>query len=82
MPLREASSRAQNILQSLTDSNVVPTVEKLVPQIKAAVPTASPADLVNGQKRSRLNIFSQLAYTEAVAGTIAPPPAGKKASLR
>ena len=79
---------------------MVPNVEKLVPQIKAAVPNASPADLVNGltaaychevagnnalsimQKRSRLNIFSQLAYTEAVAGTIAPPPAGKKASLR
>ena len=96
----KASSQAQNILQSLTDNNVVPVVEKLVPQIKAAVPNASPADLVNGltaaychevagnsalsimQKRSRLNIFSQLAYTEAVAGTIAPPPTGKKASLR
>ncbi len=96
----KASSQAQNILQSLTEVNVVPSVEKLVPQIKAAIPDASPADLVNGltaaychevagnnslsitQKRSRLNIFSQLAYTEAVAGTIAPPPAGKKASLR
>ena len=96
----KASSQAQDILRSLTDDNVVPTVEKLVPQIKAAVPNASPADLVNGltaaycrevagnqalttqQKRSRLNIFGQLAYTEAVAGTIAPPPAGKKASLR
>ena len=96
----KASSQAQDILQSLTDDNVVPTVEKLVPQMKAAVPNASPADLVNGltaaychevagnqalsamQKRSRLNIFSQLAYTEAVAGAIASPPTGKKASLR
>ncbi len=96
----KAGSQAQAILRSLTDDNVVPTVEKLVPQIKAAVPNASPADLVNGltaaychevagnqalstmQKRNRLNIFGQLAYTEAVAGTIAPPPAGKKASLR
>lgn len=96
----KANAEARNLLQSLTDDNVVPTVEKLVPKIKAAVPNVSPADLVNGlttaycqevandaalniaQKRSRLNIFSQLAYTEAVAGTIAPPPSGKKASLR
>jgi hypothetical protein len=34
------------------------------------------------QKRSQLNIFSQLAYTEAVVGTIAPPAGGKKASLK
>ena len=98
--LDKANETAGNILQSLTDDNVVPSIEKLVPQVKAAVPNASPADLVNGltaaychevagnnslstaQKRSRLNIFSQLAYTEAVAGTIAPPPTGKKASLQ
>lgn len=96
----KANADARNLLQSLTDDNVVPTVEKLVPKVKASVPNASPADLVNGltsaycqevannaalnnaQKRSRLNIFSQLIYTEAVAGTIAPPPSGKKASLR
>ncbi len=98
--LDKANEAGGNILKSLTDDNVVPSIEKLVPQVKAAVPNASPADLVNGltaaychevagnnalstaQKRSRLNIFSQLAYTEAVAGTIAPPPAGKKASLQ
>jgi mono/diheme cytochrome c family protein len=98
--LDKANATAGNILRSLTDDNVVPSIEKLVPQIKAAVPNASPADLVNGltaaychdvaqdnslstaQKRSRLNVFSQLAYTEAVAGTIAPSPAGKKASLQ
>ena len=97
--LDKANDAAGNILKSLTDDNVVPSIEKLVPQVKAAVPNASSADLVNGltaaychevagnnslstaQKRSRLNIFSQLTYTEAVAGTIAPPPSGKKASL-
>jgi mono/diheme cytochrome c family protein len=96
----EANTQGKNILQSQTDDNMVPSVEKLVPQTKKAVPGASPADLVNGlttaycnqlagnntlsdtQKRSRLNIFSQLVYTEAVAGAIAPPPSGKKASLR
>ncbi len=96
----EAKSQAKSVLQSLTDDNVVPAIEKLVPQTKSAVPGASPADVVNGltaaycnelagnnslsveQKRSRLNIFSQLAYTEVVAGTIASPPSGKKASLK
>jgi mono/diheme cytochrome c family protein len=95
----EAIVKAKNIIQSLTDVNVVPTIEKLVPQMKTDVSGASPADLVNGltavycnelsgnnkldmiQKHNRLNIFSQLAYTEAVAGTIAPPPTGKRASL-
>ncbi len=94
----KANAMAANILHSLDDNNVVPSVEKLVPQIKAAVPNASPADLVNGltaaycqevagnkslsyaQKRRRLSIFSQLTYTEAVAGPIASRP-GKKASL-
>ncbi len=98
--LDKANEAAGTILHSLTDDNVVPSIEKLVPQIKAAVPDATPADLVNGlttaychevagntslstvQKRSRLNIFSQLAYTEAVTGMIAPPPSGKKASLQ
>ncbi len=98
--LDKANATAGSILQSLTDANVVPSMEKLVPEVKAAVPNASPADLVNGltaaychemagnktlsvaQKRSRLTIFSQLAYTEAVAGVIAPPPSGRKASLR
>ncbi len=91
----QANSKAQNILQSLTDDNVVPSIEKLVPLIKKAVAGASPADLVNGltaaychevagnnalsiaQKRSRLSIFSQLAYTDVVAGTIAPAPVAK-----
>ncbi len=99
--LDKANAAAESILQSLTDDNVVPSVEKLVPQIKAAVPNVSPADLVNGltaaycqevagnkslsnaQKRSRLNIFSQLTYTEAVAGKIGPSPEnGKKPLLR
>ncbi len=34
------------------------------------------------QKRNLLDIFSQLAYTQVATGTIAPPPDGKKASLR
>lgn len=98
--LDKANETAKDDLQALTDSNAVEIVEKLVPEIKAAMPGVSPADVVNGltiaychevaqnkalstvQKRSRLNIFSQLAYTEAVAGTIASDPSEKKASLR
>ena len=98
--LDKANAMARDLLQSLTDSNAADIVEKLVPEIKAAIPGASPAAVVNGltiaychevaqnkalstvQKRSRLNIFSQLAYTEAVAGSAASAPPEKKASLR
>lgn len=96
----KANATEKAILEALTDSNVAPSIEKLVPAIKAAIPNASPADVVNGltaaycyevagdaalneaQKRSRLTIFSQLAYTEAVAGAIASSPSKKGASLR
>lgn len=92
-------AKGNTVLNDVTDVNVIPSLEKLVPEIKAAVSDASSADLVNGltaaychlvaqdqslstaQKRSRLNIFGQLAYTQVVAGSIAGSPANR-ASLR
>jgi len=62
--LDKANEAAGDILQSLTDDNLVPSIEKLVPQVKAAVPNASPADLVNGLTA---------AYCHEVAGNSLAP---------
>ncbi len=46
--LDSASTQASDLLQSTTGDNLVTRVAAIVPKIKAAVPGASPADVVNG----------------------------------
>ena len=97
----KANAEAQDLLQSTRNDNLAAAVGQLVPRMKAALPDASPADIVNGltvafcpsvekqtglslgQKRELLDMFSQLAYTQAVAGNVAgpSPEAPKKAGL-